>query len=107
MSTTTLAAAPVSTNAFVATSGAAIKTPLSNVFRLKPAASAVGKAVSTTTPGVQQAIEFANSLVESYAKLKVEVLDRSDRALWNHLGQVYAYVDSINAHHLSVKHVPS
>ncbi len=95
MSTTTLAAAPVSTNAFVATSGAGIKTPLSNVFRLKPAASAVGKAVSTTTPGVQQAIEFANSLVESYAKLKVEVLDRSDRALWNHLGQVYAYVDSI------------
>ena len=65
MSTTTLAAAPVSTNAFVATSGAAIKTPLSNVFRLKPLASAVGKALGTTTPGVQQAISHADFLVES------------------------------------------
>ena len=95
MNTTTFAAAPVSANAFVSTSETAGNKPLSNVFRLKPAASAVGKAVSTTTPGVQQAIEFADSLVASYAKLKVEVLDRSDRALWNHLGQVYAYVDSI------------
>jgi hypothetical protein len=95
MNTTTFAAAPVSTNAFVATSETAGSKPLSNVFRLKPAASAVEKAVSRTTPGVQQAIELADSLVASYAKLRVEVLDRSDRALWNHLGQVYAYADSI------------
>ena len=95
MSTSTFAAAPVSTNAFVATSKTADNKPLSNVFRLKPAASAVEKAVSIATPGVQQAIELADSLVASYAKLRVEVLDRSDRALWNHLGQVYAYADSI------------
>ena len=95
MSTTTLAAAPVSTNAVVATSGAAIKTPLSNVFRLKPLASAVGKALGTTTPGVQQAISHADFLVESYSKLKVDVLDRSDRALWSLLEQVYAYGDSV------------
>ena len=95
MNTTTFAAAPVSTNAFVATSETAGNKPLSNVFRLKPAASAVEKAVSIATPGVQQAIELADSLVASYAKLRVEVLDRSDRALWNHLGQVYAYADSI------------
>jgi hypothetical protein len=98
MNTTTFAAAPVSTNALVATSETAGKNPLSNVFRIKPAASAVEKAVSTTTsPGLQQAISIADSLVQSYAKLRVDVLDRSDRALWNHLGEVYAYADSIES----------
>ncbi len=97
MSTTTFAAAPVSTNALAATiAGTAKAQSLSNVFRMKPAASAVEKAVSTiTSPGVQQAISMADSLVQSYAKLRVDVLDRSDRALWNHLGEVYAYADSV------------
>ena len=97
MNTTTFAAAPVSTNALAATTVGTAKTQsLSNVFRMKPAASAVEKAVSTiTSPGVQQAISMADSLVQSYAKLRVDVLDRSDRALWSYLGGVFAFADSV------------
>jgi len=70
------------------------KAALASIFRPK----SVNKAkiiADTLTPGVQQAISKAETLLESYTKLKVDVLDRSDRALWSLLEQVYAYGDSV------------
>ena len=68
-----------------------------HVFRPKSSAAKVAE----TTPTVQlpkdvkNAIETANALVSDYAKLKVEVLDRSDRALWEMLEGVYTFVRQI------------
>lgn len=73
-----------------------VNNPLANVFR--PKTSDVGTATSTVptlTAGVAKALAAAQVLVESYSKLKVDVLDRSDRALWIHLQEVYAYADSV------------
>jgi hypothetical protein len=68
--------------------------PLMNLFRPKPA-NAVKAAGDAVPVGVTTAVQTADTLLASYAQLKVEVLDRSDRALWALLGQVYAYVMSV------------
>ncbi len=53
---------------------------LTNLFRPKPA-NAVKAANDAMPMGVTTAVQTANTLLASYAQLKVEVLDRSDRAL--------------------------
>ena len=67
---------------------------LTNLFRPKPA-NAVKAAGDAVPAGVSSAVQTADTLLASYAQLKAEVLDRSDRALWALLGQVYAYVVSV------------
>jgi hypothetical protein len=64
------------------------------LFRAKSPTSNV-KPVPVLTKGIQQALLGADALVASYNKLKVDVLDRSDRALWQMLQEVYTYVDQV------------
>ena len=67
-----------------------------HVFRPKSKGTAKDTASSATAnlpKGVQSAISTADKLVADYTKLKVEVLDRSDRALWEMLQEVYGFVD--------------
>lgn len=71
-----------------------------NVFRPKAKDSAKGgekEVISNLPKTVKTAIETANALVADYTKLKVEVLDRSDRALWEMLQSVYAFVQQIES----------
>jgi hypothetical protein len=74
--------------------------PALNVFRPKTKESTHTKEVadqSKLPPSVKAAVETAQLLVIDYAKLKVEVLDRSDRALWEMLQAVYGFVQQIEA----------
>lgn len=64
------------------------------IFRAKSTATAVTE-TKALTPGVKSAVAQADALCASYSQLKVDVLDRSDRALWALLEQVYAYIDSV------------
>jgi hypothetical protein len=48
--------------------------------------------------GVKKMVNQANVLVQQFGRLKVDVLDRSDRALWNYLQAVNEYKVSIENH---------
>lgn len=71
--------------------------PVLNIFRPKSAAAKAAETIPTVQlpKDVKNAIETANALVSDYAKLKVEILDRSDRALWEMLEGVYTFVRQI------------
>lgn len=74
--------------------------PALSVFRPKTKESTQTKEVadqSKLPPSVKAAVETAQLLVVDYAKLKVEVLDRSDRALWEMLQSVYGFVQQVEA----------
>ncbi len=64
-----------------------------HVFRPKSAAAKAAYAQTTLVlpKSAQALIDAADTLVAGYAKLKVEVLDRSDRALWEMLERAYAF----------------
>ncbi len=66
------------------------------LFRAKSAATAVTE-TKALTPGVKSAVAQADALSASYTQLKVDVLDRSDRALWALLEQVYAYALAVES----------
>jgi hypothetical protein len=84
-----VAASPI--NAQAAAASAPVNNSLANVFRKKTPDSVTKSASALLTAGVATAIAEADKLVASYGTLKVEVLDRSDRALWALLQQVYAF----------------
>ena len=97
--TTTYASKLTATDEFAAVmnpTGATLT--VNNVFRPKSAAAKVAESNATALlpKSVQAAIEAADTLVAGYAKLKVEVLDRSDRALWEMLEKVYAFAEQID-----------
>jgi len=72
--------------------------PSLSVFRPKTKESTHTKEVadqSKLPQSVKAAVETAQLLVLDYTKLKVEVLDRSDRALWEMLQAVYSFVRQI------------
>ena len=52
--------------------------------------------VPVLSKGIQHALQSADALIAAYNKLKVDVLDRSDRALWQMLQEVYIYVDQVD-----------
>lgn len=70
-----------------------------NVFRPKMAAAKASAAKTTAAlpKSLQAVMDTADALVASYTKLKIEILDRSDRALWEMLQQVYGFVQQIDA----------
>lgn len=73
------------------------KPIINNVFRPKfgqPKATSTNLAL---TPSVERAVGAADQLADSYKKLRVEVLDRSDRALWEMQEQVYAFVQQVDS----------
>ena len=84
--------------AFAAVMNSCGLPPALSVFRPKTKESTQIKEVadqSKLPPSVKAAVETAQLLVVDYAKLKVEVLDRSDRALWEMLQAVYGFVQQI------------
>ncbi len=89
-----VAAAPI--NAQAAAVSAPVNNSLANVFRKKTPESVTKSAAALLTAGVATAIAEADKLVASYGTLKVEVLDRSDRALWALLQQVYAFAVAVD-----------
>lgn len=93
--TTTLAAVPTQSLPINAPTSAP-PMALTNLFRPKAAQAAETAMTKPVPAGVAGAVDVANSLLASYAQLKVEVLDRSDRALWALLGEVYAYVAAVD-----------
>ncbi len=93
----TIATNPAAFAAMMNTNG---QPQVVNVFRPKANDSAKGgekEVISNLPKTVKTAIETANALVADYTKLKVEVLDRSDRALWEMLQGVYAFVQQIES----------
>lgn len=93
--TTTLEAVPTQSLPINAPTSAP-PMALTNLFRPKAAQAAETAMTKPVPAGVAGAVDVANSLLASYAQLKVEVLDRSDRALWALLGEVYAYVAAVD-----------
>jgi hypothetical protein len=91
---TIVAAAPI--NAQAAAVSATVNNPLANVFRAKTGGNAANSASAVLPMGVAKAMTEAANLMERYGKLRVDVLDRSDRALWALLQQVYAYAAAID-----------
>ncbi len=69
-----------------------------HVFRPKSAAAkaAAVNATAALPKSVQAVIDAADTLVAGYTKLKAEVLDRSDRALWEMLERAYAFAAQID-----------
>lgn len=82
--------------AFAAVMNSVGLPPTLSVFRPKVKESTQAKETDSKMPkSVKAAIEVADALVADYTKLKVEVLDRSDRALWEMLEGVYKFVRQI------------
>ena len=74
------------------------KNPLAHVFRAKSTESSPGadKTSGKLPKGVHQAVQAAEALLKQYQTLRVEVLDRSDRALWEMMANVYAQAQQID-----------
>lgn len=71
---------------------------LSKVFRMKPTVPTSSSSSSTALPpSVERAVGAADQLVQAYQKLRVEVLDRTDRALWEMLEQVYGFAKQVDS----------
>ena len=68
---------------------------LPNVFQRR-AIVAKNTAVANQSPEIVNAVRQINQLAVDYQSFQSEVLDRSDRALWEFLGHVYDYVLDIN-----------
>jgi hypothetical protein len=73
-----------------------------HVFRPKAVATKAETKPTTVLPkSVQAVMDAADALVAGYTKLKVEVLDRSDRALWEMLEKAYAFAAQIDGNALT------
>ena len=74
----------------------------SNLFHRAKKAESISKTSSVPVPEIQNGelrnvLEQGAQLIQDYASLKTEFLDRSDRALWQLLSKVFDYVLQINA----------
>ena len=95
--TTTYASKLTATDEFAAVMNPTGAAPaVSNVFRPKFGQAKVSTSLTALPPSVDRAVGTADQLAQAYQKLRVEVLDRSDRALWEMLEQVYAYVQQVD-----------
>jgi hypothetical protein len=77
-----------------------------HVFRPKAVATkAETKPTAVLPKNVQALVDAAEALVAGYTKLKVEVLDRSDRALWEMLEKAYAFAAQIDGNAITKRDV--
>lgn len=77
-----------------------------HVFRPKAVATkAETKSTAVLPKNVQALVDAAEALVAGYTKLKVEVLDRSDRALWEMLEKAYAFAAQIDGNAITKRDV--
>ena len=91
-------ATPSTVSKFASLMGTSGANPMVNVFRPKSTGEDAAAATSTgnLSKGVSSAIQAADQLVKNYTTLKVEILDRSDRALWEMIQSVYQFVAQID-----------
>ena len=97
--TTTYASKLTATDEFAAVMNPTGATPVvSNVFRPKfGQAKASTSSLSALPPSVDRAVGTADQLAQAYQKLRVEVLDRTDRAIWEMLQQNYGFVQQVDS----------
>ena len=97
--TTTYASKLTATDEFAAVMGTPRKLPdLSNVFRPKFGIPKASTSSATVLPAsVERAVGAADQLVDGYKKLRVEVLDRSDRAIWEMIQEIYGFVQQVDS----------
>jgi hypothetical protein len=96
--TTTYASKLTATDEFAAVMNPTGAAPaVSNVFRPKFGQAKSTSSLSALSPSVERAVGTADQLAQTYQKLRVEVLDHTDRALWKMLEQVYAYVQQVDS----------
>jgi len=97
--TTTYASKLTATDEFAAVMNPTGAAPaVSNVFRPKfGVAKASTSSLSALPPSVERAVGAAEQLAQAYQKLRVEVLDRTDRAIWEMLQQNYGFVQQVDS----------
>ena len=71
-------------------------TAISAIMRPKQKADVQTMLDTKAMPtGVKKMLAVADALVDQFGQLKIDVLDRSDRALWAYLGEVNELKDTI------------
>ena len=97
--TTTYSSKLTATDEFAAVMNPTGAAPaVSNVFRPKfGQAKASASTLTALSPSVDRAVGSADQLAQAYQKLRVEVLDRTDRAIWEMLQQNYGFVQQVDS----------
>jgi hypothetical protein len=97
--TTTYASKLTATDEFASVMNPTGAVPaVSNVFRPKfGVAKASTSSLTALSPSVERAVGSADQLAQAYQKLRVEVLDRTDRAIWEMLQQNYGFVQQVDS----------
>jgi hypothetical protein len=96
--TTTYASKITATDEFAAVMNPTGAAPaVSNVFRPKFGTAKASTSQTALTPSVERAVGAAEQLAQAYQKLRVEVLDRTDRAIWEMLQQNYGFVQQVDS----------
>lgn len=96
--TTTYASKLSATDEFAAVMNPTGAAPaVSNVFRPKFGQAKASTSQTALPPSVDRAVGTADQLAQAYQKLRVDVLDRTDRAIWEMLQQNYGFVQQVDS----------
>ena len=96
--TTTYASKLTATDEFAAVMNPTGAAPaVSNVFRPKFGQAKASTSQTALPPSVDRAVGTADQLAQAYQKLRVDVLDRTDRAIWEMLQQNYGFVQQVDS----------
>ena len=96
--TTTYASKLSATDEFAAVMNPTGAPPaVSNVFRPKFGQAKASTSLTALPPSVDRAVGTADQLAQAYQKLRVDVLDRTDRAIWEMLQQNYGFVQQVDS----------
>ena len=96
--TTTYASKLTATDEFAAVMNPTGAPPaVSNVFRPKFGQAKASTSLTALPPSVDRAVGSADQLAQAYQKLRVDVLDRTDRAIWEMLQQNYGFVEQVDS----------
>jgi hypothetical protein len=96
--TTTYSSKLTATDEFAAVMNPTGAAPaVSNVFRPKFGQAKASTSQTALPPSVDRAVGTADQLAQAYQKLRVDVLDRTDRAIWEMLQQNYGFVQQVDS----------
>ena len=96
--TTTYASKLTATDEFAAVMNPTGAAPaVSNVFRPKFGQAKASTSQTALPPSVDRAVGTADQLAQAYQKLRVDVLDRTDRAIWEMLEKNYGFVQQVDS----------
>ena len=96
--TTTYSSKLTATDEFAAVMNPTGAPPaVSNVFRPKFGQAKASTSLTALPPSVDRAVGTADQLAQAYQKLRVDVLDRTDRAIWEMLEKNYGWVQQVDS----------